>query len=192
MKKTAWNALFNTSYTDLGKLLAAGDLDIKTIRRIYNERRRTAKRRLAGVSRSEVQAEFGNIPKEYFQKSANLTTTSALLHALVDVNRYLQSKESTISGLKYQREKYINTAQVRGLPVDESNYVRWIEFIRWFKTSMYAALYDSDSEEVEEAFTEGINPSEWTAAFERIRILEHNRSQENINERYNNQNRERR
>ena len=190
--KNVYDIIYGTSITELGKALSVGQISEKTLRRVYNERRRTARRRLATISSEAVKAEFGNQPNEYFQRSQNLVTTSQLIHALVDVNKFMRSGESTISGLRHQKEQYIERAHERGLPVNESNYAKWIEFIRWFKTSMYAALYDSDSPEVEEAFSEGINAAEWTAAFEKIRIWEHNRPQDQVDERYYSKKRERR
>lgn len=181
--KNVYDILYGTSITELGKALSAGQISEKTLRRVYNERRRTARRRLATVSSEAVKAEFGNQPDEYFQRSQNLVTTSQLVHALVDVNKFMRSGESTISGLRHQKEQYIERAQERGLPVDESNYTSWIQFIRWFKNSQYALLYDSDSEEVEEAFSEGVTPADWEQAFRSFRQIQDERDRSKKRER---------
>lgn len=181
--KNVYDILYGTSITELGKALSAGQISEKTLRRVYNERRRTARRRLATVSSEAVKAEFGNQPDEYFQRSQNLVTTSQLIHALVDVNKFMRSNESTISGLRHQKEQYIERAQERGLPVDAGNYTSWIQFIRWFKNSQYALLYDSDSEEVEEAFSEGVTPAEWENAFRRYKEISDERRANNRRER---------
>ena len=49
--------------------------------------------------------------------------------------------------------------------VDDDNYFKWIDFLKWFKESSYALAYDSDSEEVEAAFEEGAGPADWERIF---------------------------
>lgn len=150
------------SYNQLGAALVSGELSAKRLKSYYSGARAKALARSARVQKSE----FGEIAdKPYFSKVKNLTTDRALLHEIADVNKYLKSDRSTITGQKRQREKYIDTAQSRGFDIDEENYTDWIKFIQWFKNSEFALAFDSDSEEVEEVFQEGAGPDDWKALF---------------------------
>lgn len=150
------------TYNQLGAALVSGELSVKRLRSYYSDARAKALARSARVQKSE----FGEISdKPYFSKIKNLTTDRALLHEIADVNKYLKSDRSTITGQKKLREKYIETAKERGFDIDADNYTDWINFIQWFKNSEFALSFDSDSEEVEEAFQEGAGPDEWKKLF---------------------------
>ncbi len=151
------------SYNQLGNLLASGEISEKRLRSYYTDARSKAVSRNRSVQRSE----FGKTAEsETFMKLRNLTTQSALLHEIADVNKYLGSKRSTIGGQREIRRNYIENARENGMNIDESNYDKWIRFITWFKESEYALAYDSDAEEVEQAFEEGAGPEDWEAIFE--------------------------
>jgi hypothetical protein len=150
------------SYNELAAAVVRGDLSEKRLRSYYTQARRTATDRNRRVQSSE----FGEIADpERFLTLRNLTTQSALLHEIADVNRYLSSKRSTIKGQREMRDRYIETAQAHGMNIDESNYTKWIEFLKWFKDSAYALSFDSDAEEVEAAFEEGATPADWERIF---------------------------
>lgn len=150
------------TYNQLAKALVSGELTEKRLRSYYTDARRKATARNQRVQASE----FGQIAEpQRFLTLKNLPTQSALLHEIADVNRYLSSKRSTISGQRELKNKYIETAQQRGMNVDEDNYFKWVDFIKWFKESAYALAYDSDSEEVEYAFEEGSGPADWVRIF---------------------------
>lgn len=151
------------SYNQLGAQLAKGIISEKDLRRYYNESRRIANARIKSVSGSSLPWTSGE--QEFFGRSANLVTTQQLVAAVADINRFLTSKRSTISGRKIVMKSTIEKLQDRGIDVDESNYLKWVEFIQWFQASEYAAKYDSDSEEVGEVFEQGSNASEWGALF---------------------------
>lgn len=154
------------SYNQLTKALSSGEVTEKYLRSAYSALRAKATRREKSVSRAKVVNEFGNTDREYFRKSANLPTTSELLHELVDVNKFLGSKRSTITGLKQQRENTINAAEKMGFDVDRDNYKDFVDFMKWFKSSEYAKLYDSDSEEVAEVFNSTVaTAKDWKKAF---------------------------
>lgn len=150
------------TYNQLAKALVSGELTEKRLRSYYTDARRKAKDRNRRVQSSE----FGQIAEsERFMTLKNLPTQSALLHEIADVNKYLSSKRSTISGQRALKEKYIETAQQHGMNVDDDNYFKWIDFLKWFKESAYALAYDSDSEEVSDAFEEGSGPADWERIF---------------------------
>jgi hypothetical protein len=169
------------SYNQLGKALTSGVLTEKRIKSYYTDARRKAVDRLRRVSSEEVMREFGNEPDEHFTKLRNLKTTSDLLHEVADVNRFLKSKSSTITGLKEQRQNIIDSAAEMGFDVDVDNYAEFYNFMKWFKKSEFAMAYDSDSEEVMEVFNaaESASPEEWTRLFN-----EYKRMQNNKRERY--------
>lgn len=155
------------TYNQLTKALTSGEVTEKYLRSAYSALRSKATRREKTVSRADVVKEFGNVDREVFRKTKNLTTTSELLHELADVNKFLKSKRSTITGLKQQREQIIDFAEKNNFDVDRGNYKEFIEFMRWFKASEFAKKYDSDSEEVAEVFnSSAANASDWKKAFE--------------------------
>ena len=150
------------TYNQLAKALVSGELTEKRLRSYYTDARRKATDRNRRVQASE----FGQIAEpQRFMTLKNLPTQSALLHEIADVNRFLSSKRSTISGQRALKKKYIETAQQHGMNVDDDNYFKWIDFLKWFKESAYALAYDSDSEEVEAAFEEGAGPADWERIF---------------------------
>ena len=153
------------SYTQIGKALSSGALTEARLRSYYSSARATAMSRTARVSKT---TEFGDIDKEYFRKSKSLTTTSALVHEIADVNRFLNSKRSTITGLKEQRASRLESLDRHGFDfVNESNYGDFVNFMSWFKNSEFAKYYDSNDDEVAEVFenAESASPEEWAALF---------------------------
>ena len=154
------------TYTELGKALTKGTVTEKWLKSYYASARRKAMSRSARVSKTN---EFGPVEDQYFRKTRNLTTTSALLHELADVNRYLGGSSSTIKGLRQRRDKQLASLQRHGFNfVDQSNYGDWVRFMQWFQSSEYAAYYDSNDDEVAEVFdaAEQASPKEWAALFE--------------------------
>lgn len=156
------------SYNQIGKKLTTGELTEKRLKDYYTSARKKAMDRYRKTSKT---TEFGDIEKQAFAKLKNLPTTSALVHAISDVNRYLASASSTITGLRQRREQVLSTLSYHGFDfVDESNYGEWIRFLQWFKSSDYARLYDSADEEVEEAFmqAESATPEDWAKALNKF------------------------
>ena len=153
------------SFNQLVKLVDAGQLTEKRLRSYYTEARKLA----TGRERRRQASEFGDIlDKEVFRKQKSLITTSDLLHEIADVNKFLNKKTSTVTGLKEQREQTIETLSQHGIDIDEDQYNDWIMFMKWFKNSKYSIIFDSDSEEVAEVFEQGSNSSDWKALFEQF------------------------
>ena len=151
------------SYNELAKMLTAGEITEKRLRSYYTDARKKAVAR----NRRVQQSEFGEIAEsETFLTSRNLPTTSALLHEIADVSHYLRSKRSTIAGQREIKRNYIETAKERNLKVDDANYDKWIKFIKWFKESKYSSVFDSDAEEVEDAYEEGADEADWERIFD--------------------------
>jgi hypothetical protein len=136
------------SLNRLKKAVVSGELSVPEIKTAYTSLRRTAMQRERRVGAAAIVKEFGNTDREYFRKPSTLNTTADLLRELADVNRYLKSKRSTITGLKEQRKNVINSVQEMGFDVDNENYSDFIKFMNWFRASEYSMKYDSYSEEV--------------------------------------------
>lgn len=155
------------SLNRLKKAVVSGELSVPEIKTAYTSLRRTAMQRERRVGAAAIVKEFGNTDREYFRKPSTLTTTADLLRELADVNRYLKSKRSTITGLKDQRKNVINSVREMGFDVDTENYSDFIKFMNWFRSSEYSMKYDSDSEEVAEVFnSEKAKKSAWKKAFQ--------------------------
>ncbi len=165
------------TYNQLGKAVTSGKLTEKRLRSYYTDARRKAVDRLRRVSSEKVMQEFGNEPDEHFTKLRNLKTTADLLHEVADVNRFLKSKASTITGLKEQRQNIIDSANEMGFDVNTDNYAEFYNFMKWFKKSEFAIAYDSDSEEVMEVFNaaESASPEEWTRLFNEYKRMQNNK-----------------
>jgi len=153
------------SYTQIGKALVTGELTEARLKSYYSSARSTAMSRASRVGQT---TEFGDIEKPYFSKVRNLPTTNALVREIADVNRYLNSKRSTIAGLKQQRSERLESLERHGFDfVDESNYGDFVNFMKWFKSSEFAKYYDSNDDEVSEVFEQAENatPEEWARLF---------------------------
>ena len=151
------------SFNQLVKMVDTGQVSEKRLRSYYSEARKLA----IGREKRRQASEFGEVlDKEVFRKQKSLITTSDLLHEIADVNKFLNRKSSTITGLKEQRQQTIDTLSEHGIDIDESQYNDWVRFMKWFKNSKYSVMFDSDSEEVAEAFQQGSNSSDWGQLFE--------------------------
>ena len=164
MAKWITNAqIAQMSYNELGQKLISGELNEKRLRNYYSGARQTAISRSKRIEKSE----FGVFDKKpTFMKLKNLPTTQALLHEISDVNKYLKTERSTITGQKHTRDVLIGVAAKMGFDIDYENYPKFRQFMDWFKHSEFAKLYDSDAPELPEAFEQGASPADWQKLFE--------------------------
>lgn len=162
----------NASYNQIVGMLNTGNLQEKELRKAYSQLRDIAEKRIKRVSTEEVTKEFGTVDTYdengvYFRKIKNISTTSELVRELVDMTKFLRSKRSTVKGLRKQREQIISKVEAYGFDVDKDNYLDFIRFMNWFKSSEYAKKYDSDSEEVQEVFNSGAtSEADWKELFQ--------------------------
>lgn len=169
--------LSNMSYNQITRAIDSGELTVERLRSAYTDIRRKAMSRARSVGREKVTSEFGNQPKEYFQKQKSLTTSSQLVKAVVDAGKFIRSNRSTVTGLKKQRQNIIDAAEKYGFDVNKENYREFSNFMQWFHASEYAKLYDSDSEEVAEVFNSSAsNPAAWKNAFAAFSGMQHDGS----------------
>lgn len=165
-KYLSYNQIANMSYNKLVRALDSGETTVQQLKSAYSYLRGKAIARERRVSQENIVNEFGNTDREYFTKLKNIITPNNLLHELADVNRFLSSNRSTVTGLKKQRQNTINAAEKLGFDVDKDNYKDFIKFMKWFKSSEYSKKYDSDSEEVQEIFNSSTaSVKDWAKAF---------------------------
>lgn len=168
----------NASYNQIVGMLNTGNLQEKELRRAYSQLRDIAEKRIKRVSTEEVTKEFGTVDLYdengvYFRKIKNIATTSELVRELADMTRFLRSKRSTVTGLRKQKEQTIWQGEKLGFNIDEDNYLDFIKFMKWFKSSEYAKKYDSDSEEVQEVFNSGATTvKDWKELFQAFSAAE--------------------
>ena len=155
----------NSSYNRLAADLSRGAVSVDQLRSYYTKARKIAADRARRISRSDV-AYLGAEP--YFRKVKSLVTDRDLLSEIADINRFLNSKYSTVTGRRAARRKAIITLRSRGMDfINESNYDNWVRFMQYFKSSGVNLYLDSESQEVEDIFNEveNMTASEMEQAF---------------------------
>jgi len=161
-----------SSYSQLGKMVTSGEVTIKVLQNYYRQEFKKAKSRIRKLDTEAVEREYGkqDIPK--FMSLKNLTTTSALLHEIADISRFMRHRSSTMGGLKREKEARIRNLQKFGLDVSPENYGKWNEFVKWFNLSEYSKKFMYEAEEVKDVFTESLEngkatPKEWDDLFKK-------------------------
>lgn len=175
-----FTTLRGSTYTQLGKLVTSGAVSEAALRNFYREERRKAQSRISKLKSEKTTLEYGkqDIPK--FMQEKNLTSMSALLHEIADLNRFLNRKTSVISGLKKQKEARIKELKKFGVNVDNTSYSKWAEFIQWFNLSEYSKKFEYESTEVKDVFSEAMKqekstPAEWERLFQQY--IDHENTQ---------------
>lgn len=178
--KTAIEKVQNLSYQQLGKSIVSGELSVKELKLIYSDMRSTAMKRINRLNSPENVRQFGE-PKyyqedgDYFRKTKNLVTTSSLLREISDVSRFLNTKNTTISGLKKERNYYIDIMKEKGFDVTNADYPTIKRFMKWFKSTEYAKRYGSDNPVVTNVYnTERPTEEDWERAFAKFKELPQN------------------
>lgn len=151
------------NYDKLAAAVVRGDVSVKDVRTAYSRLRKQLNAQVKAIAKSDVGFSRGEM--NYFRSVRNLVTTRDLLHEVSDAIRFATSARYTIRGRRAIRDKTIATLQARGINVTAANWNEWINFITWFKSSAYSALYDSDSDVVMDVFEQGSNPGEWERMF---------------------------
>lgn len=167
-------AVFTTiresTYTQLGQLLTSGEITEVALRNYYRTEVKKARNRISKLKSSRIEQEYGKQDLPRFLSLKNLTTSSALLHEIADLNRFLNKKTSLESGLKRQKEARFNNLREMGVDIDEENYSMWDRFIKWFNLSEYSKKFEYEEIVVHDVFEEAIKnekstPAEWEKLF---------------------------
>lgn len=132
------------------KALSSGSTTMKELRKEYSRMRSIAQKRIGRIEKSAIPFTKGSRP--YFSKLVNIVTERAFVREYAALTQFLESKASTAKGRRDTREKTIKTLQERGFNVNNGNYMKFIEFMEWFRHSEYAAKYDSNADIVQEVF----------------------------------------
>lgn len=157
------------NYTQLGKAIVSGELSEARLKSYFTDARKKAMDRARTVQKT---TEFGDIEKPKFSTLRNLPTMGKLVREIADINRYLEGRKSTITGLKARRAEQLANWEKHGFTfVNESNYADFMRFLDWFKHSEFIQYYDSNDDEVAEVFeaAEKASPEEWQRLFKEFR-----------------------
>lgn len=176
----SFTTLRESTYTQLGKMVTSGAVSEAALRNFYRTERRKAKNRISKLKSEKVTREYGRQDIPYFMKEKNLTSMSALVHEIADLNRFLNRKTSLVSGLKKQKEARIKELKKFGVNVDGDSYNKWSEFIQWFNLSEYSKRFEYESTEVKDVFSEAMKqekstPVEWERLFQQY--IDHENTQ---------------
>lgn len=165
------------SYTQLGKMLTSGEVTEAALKNYYRQEYKKAKSRIRKLDTEAVEKEYGkqDIPK--FLNIKNLTTTSALLHEIADISRFMRHRSSTMGGLRREKKARLENLKKFGLNVTPENYGKWNEFVNWFNLSEYSKKFMYEAEEVKDVFTESLEdekatPEEWDKLFKEYAKLQ--------------------
>lgn len=160
-----------STYTQLGKMVTTGSITESQLRNYYKSEVKKARSRISKLRSESVTTEYGKQELPRFMKEKNLTTLSALVHEIADLNRFLNKKTSLVSGLKEAKKKHLERLKNLNMKVDEGNYNKWQEFIKWFNLSEYSKKFEYEDEVIEEIFYEAVEnekstPDEWERLFD--------------------------
>ena len=104
---------------------------------------------------------------DYFRETRNIITSNELLKEISDVSSFLKSKRSTVTGLKQTRNALIERMSEAGFNVDNSEYLKLIKFLKWFKASEFSKIFDSDHPVTAQVWNmEKASEEDWRKAFE--------------------------
>lgn len=159
---------------ELGKLITSGEYSEKDLRKAYTQMRDIAVKRVKRLSSEKNVEQFGKPQNfaedgDYFRKVKNLPTTSELIKEIRDVSNFLNRKTSTVKGMIETRDKTIESLKKSGFKVENKDFPKVAEFMKWFKASGKAKNYDSDSKVAAKVFNkERANPDAWEKAFSKF------------------------
>lgn len=149
----------------IGKEIAKGTITEKELRQQYAKLRSVATKRIQRIEKSDIPFIKGHAP--FFMKTKDIVTLQALVRELADIERFLESPSSTRKGRVEQRRKTLDTLKKRGFDVEEKDYLRFINFMEWFKNSEYSAKYDSNADIVQDVF-DSASPRAGAKAWKRL------------------------
>ena len=132
------------TYTELGVALTKGRITESALRQYYKVERRKAQSRISKLRSPKIQAEYGKIDLPRFQQEKNLITSSSLLHEIADLNKFLNKRESLVSGLRAGKEARLQQLEEMGMDTTsiENNWLSWTNFVNWFNLSEYAMKFE--------------------------------------------------
>lgn len=98
------------------------DMGEREFRKIYTEQRDMAQKRLKRLRNSEFSNTEFVQNYDDFPKLSDIHTSRDLIFQMSELNRFLGSPRSSITGQNEIRKRTVETLQQRGYDVDNSNY----------------------------------------------------------------------
>ncbi len=154
----------------LQRMLDDGRATIKEISKYYTDARAIADKRIKRVMGSDVP--FVDAPPQFLKGKLAPET---LLHEVANVNAFLSGQgygATTVPERRKLKQKTINTLHEHGMTwVNTANFNDFVKFQKWFKSSLWSLVFDSDSERVgldifKKSHDEGrATPAEWEKLF---------------------------
>lgn len=154
------------SFKTRNELIAAlnrGEFTEKQLRSAYSKLRSNVLKQVKAIEKSEIGFVRGEKPNPRALK--NLWGEGSLVSEVMDTLRFVNSKSYSIKSRLETRTKTLQTLAKRGIYIPRQDYLKWVEFIQWFRMSEYAALYDSDSDVTQDIFAEGYDSDDWERLF---------------------------
>lgn len=161
-----------SAYNDLVSALNRGEITERDLRRKYSDFRKQIMSQIARIEKSDIKFLPGTAPT--MRKASNLITTRDLIHEIATGLQFYHSKSYSKTQRREQRRLAIEKLGEHGIHIKESQWDEWRRFMQWFKSSSFAAIYDSDSAVTQLVFnSEAASTSqEWEALF--LEWMKHN------------------
>lgn len=161
-----------SAYNDLIVALNKGEITEKDLRKKYSDFRKQIMSQIKNIEKSDIKFLPGTAPT--MRKAANLITTRDLVHEIATGLQFYHSKSYTQKQRKEQRKIAIEKLAEHGINIKESRWDEWRRFMQWFKSSSFAAIYDSDSAVTQMVFNseEASTAQEWETLF--LEWMKHN------------------
>lgn len=161
-----------SAYNDLVVALNKGEITEKDLRKKYSAFRKQIMSQIKSIEKSDIKFLPGTVPT--MRKAANLITTRDLVHEIATGLQFYHSKSYTKTQRKEQRRLAIEKLAEHGINIKESQWDEWRRFVQWFKSSSFAAIYDSDSAVTQMVFNseEASTAQEWETLF--LEWMKHN------------------
>ena len=107
----------------------------RELRQEYSRLRKVANKRLARLEKSEFKTSQTVLyNKDRFVPLKEITSKSELTHLMSDLARFLTASRGSITGMREERRKAIETWQDTGAGfVNAGNYQDWVEFLEFAK-----------------------------------------------------------
>ena len=166
--KQQMESLRGMKYPEMLQKLNKGTLTESMLRKYYSSARKTAMKRLKTLS--EKGGAFGAVYNNDFLTLKELGNKEALLKEIRDVNAFLNTKRTTLTGLKKERSFVIEYFGKAGFNITNESYPDFVRFMEWFKDSEFVKLIDSDHAFLAEAFNnaETATEEDWREALTEV------------------------
>lgn len=152
------------------ELIAAlnrGEISEKDLRQRYSAFRKQINAQVAKIQKSDITFLPGTAPT--MRKAANLITTRDLVNEIAQGLQFYHSKSYSRTQRVAQRASAVAVLNERGIDITVEQWDDWRRFMQWFHATEYAAMYDSDSDTVQEVFEQGASSQEWERLFKEFK-----------------------